>query len=83
MYCINNKTKPIKWKELDDQDIQTEAVRRDIIDKQIPRICDEVWRFPKLIRDQYALDQVCSAGPVTRIHRFIDGMGGGTDETEQ
>ena len=45
MYCINKKTKPIKWKELD--------------------------------------DQVCSACPVTRIHRFIDGMGGGTDETEQ
>ena len=42
MYCINKKTKPIKWKELDDQDIQTEAVRRDIIDKQIPRICDDL-----------------------------------------
>ena len=83
MFCVNKKQKaaPIRWSELDKQvkdrpeDEQVmirENVRRDLIDFQIPRMCDSYCKFPALIKDEYALSQVCSACPLEKIQKFME-----------
>ena len=83
MYCVNKNKKaaPIKWSELekevnglpeDEQKIIRENVRRDLIEFQIPRICDSYCRFPSLIKDEYALGQVCGACPVVKVSNFLE-----------
>lgn len=83
MYCVNKKKKaaPIRWSELeeevkglpeDEQKIIHENVRRDLIDFQIPRICDSYCKFPSLIKDEYALSQVCGACPVVKVTKFLE-----------
>ena len=55
---------------------KAEEVRRDvrreiIIEKLLPRLCDEYCRFPKLVKNQYALDQICEGCPTQEIERYI------------
>ena len=91
MYCVNKKKKaaPIRWSELDkevndlpedEQKIIHENIRRDLIEFQIPRICDSVCRFPSLIKNEYALDQVCSACPVVKIKDYLEVLGHGKEQ---
>lgn len=85
MYCVNKKkkSKGIDWRDLDDQEkIRSvpegereqirENVRRELLDFQIPRMCDSYCHFPKLIKDHYALEQVCSACPLLKIVRYME-----------
>lgn len=83
MYCVNKtkKAAPIRWSELeeevkglpeDEQKIIREHVRRDLIDFQVPRMCDSYCKFPALIKDEYALEQVCSACPLVKIMNFLE-----------
>lgn len=65
------KGKKTKRPEGDEQ-IRRENVRRDLIDFQVPRMCDSYCHFPKLIKDEYALEQVCSACPLTKIVDFLE-----------
>ena len=91
MYCVNKKKKaaPIRWSELeeevkglpeDEQKIIHENVRRDLIDFQIPRICDSYCKFPSLIKDEYALGEVCSACPVVKIQSFLEVLEHGKEQ---
>ena len=51
---------------------KAEEVRREIIiEKLLPRICDEYCRFPKLIKNQNALDQICESCPTQVIEKYI------------
>ena len=80
MYCVNKKVKAkrIEWSELDterpedEQEVIRQNVRRDLIDFQIPRMCDSYCKFPALIKDGYALEQVCSACPISKIIRYME-----------
>lgn len=65
------KGKKTKRPEGDEQ-IRMENVRRDLIDFQVPRMCDSYCKFPSLIKDQYALEQVCSACPLTKIVNHLE-----------
>ena len=80
MYCVNKKVKAkrIEWSELDaerpedEQEVIRQNVRRDILDFQIPRMCDSYCYFPKLIKDEYAMNQVCEACPLKKIVRYME-----------
>ena len=77
MYCANKKQKGIserEWKQMDDQMLIRENVRRDILDHQIPRFCDDYCHFPKLIKDDNALTQVCNGCPMNRVVRYLEGV---------
>lgn len=65
------KGKKAKRPEGDEQ-IRRENVRRDLIDFQVPRMCDSYCKFPALIKDAYALEQVCSACPLNKIVDFLE-----------
>lgn len=78
MFCKNKRQKGIsdkEWAKLDDQTLIRENVRRDLLDFQIPRFCDEYCHFPKLIRDEYGSNQVCNGCPMNRVVRYLEGMG--------
>jgi len=65
------KGKRTKRPEEDDQ-IRRENVRRDLIDFQVPRMCDSYCKFPALIKDEYALERVCSACPLVKIIDYLE-----------
>ena len=65
------KGKKTKRPEGDEQ-IRKENVRRDLIDFQVPRMCDSFCKFPGLIKDEYALGKVCSACPMTKIVNYLE-----------
>lgn len=75
MYCVNKKNKTkIDWKSFDQEcpDEKREVFRRDLIDRQIPKICDGYCRFPNLIKDEYALNKVCEACSLNNIIKFLE-----------
>ena len=83
MYCVNKKKKaaPIRWSELDEQVNASpeeeqkkirDNVRRDLIDFQVPRMCDSYCKYPSLIKDEYALSQVCEACPIEKINKYLE-----------
>jgi hypothetical protein len=83
VYCVNKKKKaaPIRWSELDEQvsDRPEEEqlkirqnVRRDLIDFQVPRMCDSYCKFPALVKNEYALGQICSACPIEKITKYLE-----------
>lgn len=80
MYCVNKKVKAkkIDWSELDgsrpeeEQKMIRENVRRDLIDFQIPRMCDSYCKFPALVKNEYALSQICSACPIEKIQKYME-----------
>lgn len=77
MFCKNKRQKGIsakEWEKLEDQEVIAENVRRDILDFQIPRFCDEYCHFPKLIKGE-AIEKVCEGCPMNRIVRYIEGVG--------
>ena len=51
--------------------VRTDVRREIIIEKLLPRICDEYCRFPKLVKNQYAMDQICESCPTQVIEKYI------------
>ena len=77
MFCKNKRQKGIsakEWEKLEDSEVIRENVRRDILDFQIPRFCDEYCHFSKLIKGE-AIEKVCEGCPMNRIVRYIEGVG--------
>lgn len=84
MFCFNKRGKAaIRWEEFDRADPGRSVsegerkeirnnVRRDLIDFQIPRVCDSYCKFTNLVKNGDALAQICEACPITRIVRYME-----------